>query len=190
MTASYFVCWNRQHDSSKLLCLSSNPNLLYWDCDSTKFKCGQLLSLRLCQWRELEGVCKSRERTVLFPVGFLWASCPHGFCEPPLRKASSPSWWQFALQQKLLHFSQHWQNISILLPLRGTSSCWAWPFLRDPTFLLHGAPSPTVCFNNSNLFPCFTTHGGGSCFQNDYFHDVFEFSFYSFSCLLHQMQKE
>lgn len=32
-------------------------------------------------------------------------------------------------------------------------------------FPLHGAPPPRVCFNDSNLFPIFTSQGGSNCLQ-------------------------
>lgn len=52
-------------------------------------------------------------------------------------------------------------------------------------FPLHGAPPPRVCFNDSNLFPIFTSQGGSNYLQKYYFHDILEFPFYSPSCLLY-----
>lgn len=116
---------------------------------------------------------------------FQWVSCElpvHcGFREPHLSKASSPQQGQFCLATAAVAvFPTLTEPAPSGCPSDTPAPAEQCPLLRG-LFPLHGAPPPRVCFNDSNLFPDFTSHGGGSCFQKLLLPRYLRISFFTFS---------
>lgn len=88
-----------------------------------------------------------------FPVSFLSTMVPVSFTSK--RLWTSPQQWQFCpVTAAVVVFPTPAEPALSCCPW-DTSSCWAAP---------RGPSSECRSCNNSDLFPYFTSHGGGSCF--------------------------